>query len=155
MFTENFAKRLKDLMEIEGMSIRALSLKIGVDRRSVRLWLKAKFLPRYDALVKLSVYFDVNVDYLLGLEDGLTKSGGNKKNIEEIDMNRIQSEFSKKFAAIMEERQLTRYAVSKNLKVDAKSVAKWLTGSSMPETINLIKLAKIADMSVDALLGQE
>ena len=47
------------------------------------------------------------------------------------------------------------YAVAKALGVDAKAVSKWLTGKSVPETVNLIKLANLADLSVDELLGQE
>lgn len=35
MYLEKFSKRLKELMELEGFSIRALSLKIKVERRSI------------------------------------------------------------------------------------------------------------------------
>lgn len=55
MYLEKFSKRLKELMELEGFSIRALSLKIKVERRSIQLWLAGKFFPRYDALIKLSI----------------------------------------------------------------------------------------------------
>lgn len=47
---------LKELMELEGVSTRALSQKINVERKSIRLWLAGKFFPRYDALIKLSVF---------------------------------------------------------------------------------------------------
>lgn len=67
MYLEKFSKRLKELMELEGFSIRALSLKIKVERRSIQLWLAGKFFPRYDALIKLSIYFGVRIDYLLKL----------------------------------------------------------------------------------------
>lgn len=61
MYLEKFSKRLKELMELEGFSIRALSLKIKVERRSIQLWLAGKFFPRYDALIKLSIYFGVRI----------------------------------------------------------------------------------------------
>ena len=155
MNLEKFARRLKELMELDGISIRALALKIGVDRRSIRLWLKAKFFPRYDALIKLSIYFAVKIDYLIGRGDAI--DDGNRKNINiaEIEFGRIPAEFSKKFSGIMAQYGLTVYAVSKNLHVDAKAVKKWLSGGSMPETINLIGLAKLANISVDELLGME
>ncbi len=38
MHMDEFSKRFKDLMEFEGLSKRAISLKINVDRASVRLW---------------------------------------------------------------------------------------------------------------------
>ena len=49
---DEFSKRLKDLMEMEGLSNRALSMKINVDRASIRLWLSGRFYPRYDALIR-------------------------------------------------------------------------------------------------------
>lgn len=60
---------LKELMELEGVSTRALSQKINVERKSIRLWLAGKFFPRYDALIKLSVFSGVRIDYLLGRDD--------------------------------------------------------------------------------------
>lgn len=69
MYLEKFSKRLKELMELEGVSIRALSQKINVERKNIRLWLAGKFFPRYDALIKLSVFSGVRIDYLLGRDD--------------------------------------------------------------------------------------
>ena len=57
---DEFSKRLKDLMEMEGLSNRALSMKINVGRASIRLWLSGRFYPRYDALIKLAAFFEVN-----------------------------------------------------------------------------------------------
>lgn len=155
MYLEKFSKRLKELMELEGVSIRALSLKISVERRSIRLWLAGKFFPRYDALIKLCTYFGVRIDYLLGRDDTLIEINRERTNIETIDFNIVTLTFSQKFFYILRKCKMTRYGVSKNVGVDAKAVSKWLTGKSMPETINLIKLANLTDLSVDELLGQE
>lgn len=155
MYLEKFSKRLKELMELEGVSIRALSVRINVERRSIRLWLVGKFFPRYDALIKLSIYFCVRIDYLLGREDTLIEINRERIDIETLDLNIVPIVFSQKFSYILRKHKLTRYAVSKNLGVDAKSVSKWLTGKSLPETVNLIKLANLAELSVDELLGQE
>lgn len=155
MYLEKFSKRLKELMELEGFSIRALSLKIKVERRSIQLWLAGKFFPRYDALIKLSIYFGVRIDYLLGLDDTLIELNRESIDFESSNFETVLIKFSQKFLYILGKLKLTRYAVSKKLNVDAKSVSKWLTGKSLPETVNLIKLANLADLSVDELLGQE
>ena len=155
MYLEKFSKRLKELMELEGLSVRALSLKINVERRSIRLWLAGKFFPRYDALIKLSVFFGVRIDYLLGRDDTLIESDRKSIDIETIDLNIVPIVFSQKFSYILRKYNLTRYAASKSLNVDSKAVSKWLTGKSLPETVNLIKLANLAEISVDELLGQE
>lgn len=153
MYLEKFSKRLKELMELEGFSIRALSLKIKVERRSIQLWLAGKFFPRYDALIKLSIYFGVRIDYLLGLDDTLIELNRESIDFESSNFETVLIKFSQKFSYILGKLKLTRYAVSKKLNVDAKSVSKWL--KSLPETVNLIKLANLADLSVDELLGQE
>lgn len=152
MYLEKFSKLLKDLMEIDGTSIRALSNKINVDRKSIRLWLNAKFYPRYDALVRLSLFFRVRIDYLLGVDNIENFKGVNSNRV---DIELIPIEFSKKLKVIMETFKISRYSLSKKLNVDAKSIAKWFTGNSMPETANLIKLANLTNLSVDELLGQE
>ena len=43
MYLEIFAKRLKDLMEMEAESNRSLSIKLKVERKSVRGWLNGEF----------------------------------------------------------------------------------------------------------------
>ena len=93
MYLEKFSKRLKELMELEGLSVRALSLKINVERRSIRLWLAGKFFPRYDALIKLSVFFGVRIDYLLGRDDTLIETNRTNIDIETIDFNIVPIEF--------------------------------------------------------------
>lgn len=154
MYLDKFSKRFNELMELEGISVRALSLRIGVDRRSIRLWLTGKFFPRYDALIKLRAYFGVRIDYFLGRDDTMTEIVKTKA-IDMIDFKIVPIVFSDKFSYILRKGNLTRYAVAKALGVDAKAVSKWLTGKSVPETVNLIKLANLADLSVDELLGQE
>lgn len=99
MYLEKFSKRLKELMELEGFSIRALSLKIKVERRSIQLWLAGKFFPRYDALIKLSIYF--GVDYLLGLDDTLIELNRESIDFESSNFETVLIKFSQKFSYIL------------------------------------------------------
>ncbi len=86
MYLDEFSKRLKHLMELEGISNRALSIKIDVDRASIRLWLSGKYYPRYDALIKLSAFFKVRIDSLVGLE----------LMTEEEDISPLEKDFKEK-----------------------------------------------------------
>ena len=92
---------------------------------------------------------------MLGRDDTLIETNRTNIDIETIDFNIVPIEFGQKFSYILRKNNLTRYAVSNSLSVNAKAVSKWLTGKSVPETVNLIKLANMADLSVDELLGQE
>lgn len=92
---------------------------------------------------------------MLGRDDTLIETNRTNIDIETIDFNIVLIEFGQKFSYILRKNNLTRYTVSKSLSVNAKAVSKRLTGKSVPETVNLIKLANMADLSVDELLGQE
>ena len=67
MSIERFSERLNDLMRSERISRRALSLKTGLQRKSILNWLEGKYYPRYDALITLADFFRVSADYLAGI----------------------------------------------------------------------------------------
>lgn len=151
MYLGIFAERLKDLMELEGTSIRALSIKLNVDRKSIRHWLQAKHFPRYDAFVKLAVYYQVSLDYLVGLDDGFLCS----PNLftDEGALERIRVDFLENLSSYMHAHKLTRYALSKELQIAQKPITNWLTKGSMPEVGTLIKLAQLMNCSLATLLS--
>lgn len=63
-----FIERLNHLMRIEDLSQGELSRRIGVSQSAVCNWLNGKKEPSIESLWKLSEYFDVSVDYLIGKE---------------------------------------------------------------------------------------
>lgn len=140
-------------MELEDCSIRALSLRIGVDRKSIRLWLKGHYYPKYDALIKLSFYFKVRIDYLVGLEDALEEGRPTICNIPSIE--EVQKHFSEKLSAFMCEKHFSRYKVAKEIGIDLKSMTKWLTSGSMPEVAKLMKLSQLMNCPIQRMLGIE
>lgn len=153
MYLDIFSARLKDLMELEGTSIRALSLKIGADRKSIRHWLQGKHFPRYDALVKTAIFFEVSVDYLVGLEDSLPCAP--YRLTDEAAITKIRENFLANVSSYMRGRKMTRYAVAKGLQIDPKPVTNWLTKGSMPEIGTLIKLSQLMNCTLDSLLSQD
>ncbi len=153
MSLDEFSKRLKHLMELEGISNRALSIKINVDRASIRLWLGGKYYPRYDALIKLSVFFKVRIDSLVGLEAMVEVE--DPSPLEEGFREKAQHNFFEKVSGYMQENHLTKYALSKKIHIDQKAFTNWLTKGSMPETGMVIQLAKVMHVSIDELLGRK
>ncbi len=152
MNLEIFSKRLKEQMEMEGESIRSLSIKIGVDRTSIRYWLKGIFFPKLEALIKLSAFFNVSIDYLVGLEENMD-SADSFKECKEISLAAISEKFVKQLCAYMTEKNLTIYAMSKELDIDQKAFTKWLRNGSMPEVGTLLKLTRLMKVSMHTLLG--
>ena len=57
-----------ELMTQRGLSARQLESSANLSNASIQAWKSGKARPSVDALVKLSDYFGVSVDFLLGHE---------------------------------------------------------------------------------------
>jgi transcriptional regulator with XRE-family HTH domain len=66
---DKFSERLKTLRENHNMSQRKLSEVLGMGSTVVYFYESGKKLPSIEVLLKLSQYFNVSADYLLGLTD--------------------------------------------------------------------------------------
>lgn len=64
-----FGERLKEVRSERGISQLTLAKEFCVDRSTISAWEIGKQEPNYDVLVKLSKFFDVSTDYLLGIKD--------------------------------------------------------------------------------------
>lgn len=65
----NFSSRLKELREINSLSMKELAKIIQVSDCAISNWENSINEPKSSYLLALSKYFSCSVDYLLGLED--------------------------------------------------------------------------------------
>lgn len=63
-----FAKRLRDLREKNNLQQKELAKELDVLEATISMWETGKRIPYSDMLIKISNYFGVSVDYLLGNE---------------------------------------------------------------------------------------
>lgn len=59
--------RIKELAKSHGMSLKDLSLKLGMGENSIYRWTNTT--PSLDNLQKVADYFDVSIDYLLARDE--------------------------------------------------------------------------------------
>ena len=64
-----FGKRLKDLREERGLSMKQLSKLVNIGIASISRWENGQTIVNADQLIIFSKFFNVSVDYLLGLRD--------------------------------------------------------------------------------------
>lgn len=64
-----FQARLKQLMESRGLNNRALADEVNITTAALSRYLTKERTPDLKYIVKLSDYFGVSVDWLLGLND--------------------------------------------------------------------------------------
>ena len=67
-----FKDRIKLLREAKGLDTTKLAAAFDMKDAGVRAWELGRTKPGADTLIKLSKYFNVSTDYLLGLSDGYT-----------------------------------------------------------------------------------
>lgn len=149
MSLESFSKELNNLMTLEGISKRSLALQTGLQRKSIINWIAGRFYPRYDALLILAKYFNISVDFLLGIdrEDNF----GRAKDIQPED---VQPVFKYRLNSLMSINNMTVYRLSKEIKIGQSTITKWIRYDSMPEVDALIKLSQVFNVAVDYLLGR-
>ncbi len=67
---ENLAKRLRELREEKGITQETLALELGLrGKSSIANYESGLRNPDYDTLIKITKYFGVTTDYLLGISD--------------------------------------------------------------------------------------
>ena len=66
---EKFAERLKDLREEKGLSIQKLSKEVKIGAASLCRWENCQADVKGSQLIILAKYFEVTIDYLMGLEN--------------------------------------------------------------------------------------
>lgn len=78
---EKFANRLRTLRQIKGISTRSLAAAIGLKSHgAIAQFEKGTSLPALETLVKMADYFDVTLDYLVGVTDTQHSIYKNAKN---------------------------------------------------------------------------
>ena len=66
---EIFATRLKELRQEKGLSLEELAKEVKIGSSSLCRWENCQADVKGYQLVILAKYFDVTIDYLMGLED--------------------------------------------------------------------------------------
>lgn len=66
---EKFAERLKELRIEKGLSIHALAKEVNIGSSSICRWENCQADVKGSQLIILAKYFNVSIDYLMGLED--------------------------------------------------------------------------------------
>ena len=64
-----FQEKLKELRKEQGLMQKSIAEILQTTNSSISDWECGRSQPDLATLVKIAVFFDVSVDYLLGLED--------------------------------------------------------------------------------------
>ena len=68
----NFKERLKELRTRRGLSQAELAKRLGISSSTISMYEVGEREPNFEMLELLSDFFNVNLSYLMGEEDGST-----------------------------------------------------------------------------------
>ena len=77
-----FGKKLKELRQEKGLTQSQLATILDCNQSMITRWEKQECEPTESVIRKVSVYFNISADYLIGLEDdaGVKIYGNNYNN---------------------------------------------------------------------------
>ena len=88
--------RLSELRQMSGITQKQLAQHLGVSQNTLSYWESGKFEPDISTLINISKFFNVTVDYLVGVSDNATSLGIGANLAEAIKSDRELSEESRK-----------------------------------------------------------
>lgn len=95
MTKSTFQERIKNLRNEKKLTMDELARELGVTKSRVNMWENAGSVPKEDILIKISKFFSVSVDYLLGNEIMEGKNYQNKdlevlqRGLEKLDKDKL------------------------------------------------------------------
>lgn len=133
--------RIKTLRNQSGLTQIEFAKKFGIAQSTLSTWERGRYEPDFDTLLKLSDYFGVSVDYLLGRSDMDTKKE------KPTEVNTV-------IKSLRTEKHISQRELAAAVNLTQQAVAKWEKGISEPDSDTLLKLADYFGVSVDYLLGR-
>ena len=95
MPNKTFGNMVKKLRTDKGLTMDALGEQLGVSKSRINMWENNGVVPRDDVLIKLSQFFDVSTDVLLGTgNEGKTGESATlnyiHRNLQELNEEQLQ-----------------------------------------------------------------
>lgn len=142
-YLSNLSEFIYDNISQSDVSLFELSKRIGVDDALIARWQKDKYMPSLSNLVKVADYFNVPIDYMLGISDSPALSRLNPTVT-----------FVEQLTKLLQAKNISAYRLAQECGVGRAAVSKWLCGQSMPNFESIIKLSLFFGCSIDFLVGR-
>ena len=139
---------LAQLRSLKGLNQRDFAQALGVSNGAVAMWETNKRQPDLEMIKKISLFFNVTVDFLLGLE----KSGGRDYSNYQIDNFEFPYEFKMRIRDLMAEQKISEEEFTKRTGFHFEDKDAYLYANKMPSIEDLIKISGALNVSTDYLL---
>mgnify|MGYP002428815846 FL=1 len=141
-------KRLFDLREYKDLSQIKLANYLGITQQTYSLWEKGTKIIPLKHLNNLSNFYEISMDYIVGLTDEKNNSGIIK--LTELNKNEIGSRIKK----IREDNNLTLRDLAKELNTTSSTISAYETGKTLILTAFAYQICIKYNVSLDWLCGK-
>lgn len=141
-------KRLFDLREYKDLSQIKLADYLGITQQTYSLWEKGTKIIPLKYLNNLSNFYEISMDYIVGLTDEKNNSGIIK--LTELNKNEIGSRIKK----IREDNNLTLRDLAKELNTTSSTISAYETGKTLILTAFAYQICIKYNVSLDWLCGK-
>ena len=141
-------KRLFDLREYKDLSQIKLANYLGITQQTYSLWEKGTKIIPLKHLNSLSNFYEISMDYIVGLTDEKNNSGIIK--LTELNKNEIGSRIKK----IREDNNLTLRDLAKELNTTSSTISAYETGKTLILTAFAYQICIKYNVSLDLLCGK-
>lgn len=141
-------KRLFDLREYKDLSQIKLANYLGITQQTYSLWEKGTKIIPLKHLNSLSNFYEISMDYIVGLTDEKNNSGIIK--LTELNKNEIGSRIKK----IREDNNLTLRDLAKELNTTSSTISAYETGKTLILTAFAYQICIKYNVSLDWLCGK-
>lgn len=138
---EVFLTNLQEMIKDRGLSFRAFSAEIGINRRTMNRWSFDRS-PSIESVVKIANYFNCSIDFLLERSD-----------CPEINVSKNPSTFYERYTLLKERNRLSDRQIAKICTIAPSTVSNWKNGAT-PNFEITVKLCDIFYCSFDYLVGR-
>ena len=142
----NYKKTMKLLRTYELITQEEMAKILNIKRSTYKEYeLQNSIIPLFH-LNNFCNYFNVSVDYLLGLTNKKNYNNSQKEINKEISGQRLQ--------ALRKECKLTQQELANFIKIDKSTISKYENGINLIATPFLYDICKKYNVSADYLLGK-
>lgn len=141
-------KRLFDLREYNDLLQKEVAEHLEIRQQTYSLWEKGTKIIPLKHLNNLCNYYNVTMDYVLGLSNDKTKTNINKLN----ELNK--KEIGLRIKKIREENNLTLRDLASILNTTSSTISAYETGKTLILTAFAYQMCKKYNISLDWLCGR-
>ena len=144
----DIGKMISKLRSDKGLNQRELAKLLGVSNGAIGMWETGKRQPDLDTIKKLSAFFGVTTDYLLGNSQCAIDYANYQMDTPEFALD-----FKMRIRELLAEQKISEEEFAERAGFNYEEKDSYLYGNQIPSIEDLIKIAGALNVSTDYLLN--